>query len=333
MTTASPLSPDRHAALRQRILPYLLLSLASLFWAGNWIVGRGIRGSMLPAAFSFWRWSVAALLLAPIAIPRLRGQGRLLRRHWRILLLLGSSGVALFQMLIYLGLRHTTAVNGVLMNSASPLFIILVAWLMDRERVTARQLFGVAVSFCGILVIMNRGDVATLRHFSFNPGDLVILLGMPTWGVYSVLLRRRPPELDTLGLLFVIGVIGAALLLPIYLLESWLFQGPRLSAGNLAAVLYVACFASIGAYLCWNRGVEMVGPNKAGFTMHLLPAFGTVLAVIALGESVHVFHAVGIATILLGVWLATRARAALSAIPPRPAPHRPCRSRRRRAFR
>lgn len=308
MTTASPLSPDRRAVWRQRLLPYLLLSLASLFWAGNWIVGRGIRGSMLPAAFSFWRWGIAALLLAPIALPRLRGRARVLRRNWRILFLLGATGVALFQMLIYFGLRHTTAVNGVLMNSASPLFIILVAWLIDRDRVTARQLFGVAVSFCGILVIMNRGDIASLRHFSFNPGDLVILLGMPTWGVYSVLLRRRPAELDTLGLVFVLAVIGTGLLLPAFVVESWLFQAPRLTPGNIAAVLYVACFASIGAYLCWNHGVEMVGPNKAGFTMHLLPAFGTVLAVIALGESVHLFHAVGIATILLGVWLATSAR-------------------------
>lgn len=310
MSVAPPLPQDRRAIWRASVFPYLLLSLASLFWAGNWIVGRAIRDTMPPVALTFWRWSIAALLLAPIALPRLAGKGGVLRRHWLVLFLLGLTGVALFQALIYTGLRYTTSVNGVLMNSASPLFIVLVAWLADGETVTPRQLVGVALSFLGIVVIMNRGDLATLRHFSFNPGDLVVLLAMPVWGIYSVLVRRRPAGLDPLALLFVISLIGMAALAPAYAIESWLFATPKLTWNSIASVLYVACFASIGAYLCWNRGVELVGPNKAGFTIHLLPAFGTVLAVIALGEEVHLFHAIGIATILIGVWLATSARPA-----------------------
>jgi drug/metabolite transporter (DMT)-like permease len=286
----------------------LLLATASLLWAGNWIVGRAIRDSIPPVALTFWRWGIAALLLAPVALPRLRGKGALLQRHWRVLLLLGLTGVALFQGLIYTGLRFTTSVNGVLMNSASPLFILLVAWALDRERVTPRQMAGVALSFLGILVIMNRGDVATLANFRFNPGDLVILLAMPTWGLYSVLVRRRPADLDPPTLIFVISLIGVIVLAPAYAVESVFFAPPRLTGSAVAAVLYVACFASIGAYLCWNRGVELVGPNNAGFTIHLLPAFGTVLAVVALHEDVHPFHAIGIATILFGVWLATSAR-------------------------
>jgi drug/metabolite transporter (DMT)-like permease len=308
MGAAPPLPQDRRAVWRAALYPYLLLSLASLFWAGNWVVGRAVRDSMPPVALTFWRWAIAALLLAPIALPRMGGKAALLRRHWLLLFLLSFTGVALFQALIYTGLRYTTSVNGVMMNSASPLFIMLAAWLTDRETVTLRQLMGMVVSFAGILVIINRGDLATLSRFSFNPGDLVVLLAMPTWGVYSVLVRRRPPELDPLALVFVISLIGAALLAPIFGLEAWLFATPTFSWRSIASVLYVACFASIGAYLCWNRGVELVGPNKAGFTIHLLPAFGTMLAVAALGEDVHLFHAVGIATILLGVWLATSAR-------------------------
>jgi drug/metabolite transporter (DMT)-like permease len=308
MSAASPLSQSRRARWRQSAYPYFLLALASLFWAGNWVTGRAVRGDMPPVALTFWRWAVAALLLAPIALPRLRGQAALLLRHWRVLFLLAFTGVALFQALIYTGLRYTTSVNGVLMNSASPLFIMLVAWLSDRERVTARQLFGIVISFLGILIIMNRGDLASLRHFSFNPGDVVVLLGMPTWGLYSVLVRRRPVELDPLALVFVIAAIGIAVLAPFYALESAFFARPRLTWASIGTVAYIACFASIGAYLCWNRGVELVGPNKAGFTIHLLPAFGTVLAVLALGEEVHLFHAIGIATILFGVWRATSAR-------------------------
>lgn len=232
----------------------------------------------------------------------------MLRRHWRALFLLGLTGVALFQGLIYTGLRFTTSVNGVLMNSAAPLLILLVAWALDRERVTPRQMAGMGLSFLGILVILNRGDFATLAHFRFNPGDLIILFAMPTWGLYSVLVRRRPAELDPPTLIFVIALIGVIVLAPAYAAESAFFATPRFTGSAVAAVLYVACFASIGAYLCWNRGVELVGPNNAGFTIHLLPAFGTVLAVVALHEEVHVFHAVGIATILFGVWLATSAR-------------------------
>jgi drug/metabolite transporter (DMT)-like permease len=272
------------------------------------VVGRAVRDSMLPVALTFWRWTVAALLLAPLALPRLRGQAALLRRHWQVLFLLSLTGIALFQALVYTGLRYTPSVNGVMMNSASPPFMMLVAWLIDRETVTVRQLVGMAVSFAGILVIVNRGDLATLRQFNVDPGDLIVLAAMPVWGVYSVLLRRRPAELDPLALVFVISLIGAALLAPVYGVEAWLFVTPTLTWYAVASVLYIACFASIGAYLCWNRGVELVGPNKAGFTIHLLPAFGTLLAVATLGEQVHLFHAVGIATILAGVWLATSAR-------------------------
>jgi drug/metabolite transporter (DMT)-like permease len=306
--TAPPLPHDRHASKRPTVLPYLLLSLCSLIWAGNWVVGRAIRDTVPPAALAFWRWSLAALILAPIVLPRLKGQGRVLLRHWKVLMLLGGTGISLFQFLVYTGLRYTNAVNAMLMNSALPLFMVLVAWLIDRQKVTARQAAGMVVSFCGILVIMNRGDWSTLRDFDFNPGDLVILAGLPVWGVYSVMLRRRPRELDGLSFIFVMSVIGAAFLAPAYALESRLLAPARLSWSAVGAVLYVALFASIAAYLCWNRGVDMVGPNRAGFTQHLIPAFGTVLAVIFLGEEVHLFHAVAIATILFGVWLATSAR-------------------------
>jgi drug/metabolite transporter (DMT)-like permease len=304
----APSLPQARARWRQSLYPYLLLSLASFLWAGNWIVGRAVRDAMPPLALTFWRWAVAALLLAPVALPQLAGKGALLRRHWRLLFLLGLSGVALFQAFVYTGLRYTTSVNGVLMNSVAPLAIILVARLLDGTRVTPRQLLGIALSFLGILLIMNRGDLANLQRFSFNPGDVIILLGMPAWGVYSVLVRRRPAELDGLALIFVIAAIGAAILAPFYALESIVFAAPHLDWSSAGAVLYIACFASIGAYLCWNRGVELVGPNRAGFTIPLLPAFGTALAMITLGEAVHLYHLVGIATIFAGVWLATSAR-------------------------
>jgi drug/metabolite transporter (DMT)-like permease len=306
--TAEPLSERRRAGRLAALRPYLLLALANLFWSGNWVIGRAVREAMPPLSLNFWRWTIAALVLAPVALPRLRGKGALLLRHWGVLFLLGVIGAFVFQTLVYVGLRYTETVNAVLMNSAAPLFMMLVAWLMAGDKVTPRQIAGMLLSFFGIVVIILRGDLSQLLHLRLNPGDLVILAAMPTWGLYSVLLRRVPRGIDGIGLLFVIAAIGSLVLAPLYAVEWAIVAAPHPTGSVLAAVLYVGLFASVAAYICWNRAVAIVGPNRAGFTMHLLPAFGTMLAVLTLDEAVHLFHAVGIATILLGVWIATSDR-------------------------
>src|SRR5580765_922918 len=209
--------------------------------------------------------------------------------------------------MIYRGLKTTTAVNAVLINSSFPVFILLCSWAIERERGTRGQVVGMLISLAGILVIMARGDPANLVHLSFQTGDAVILLAGLVWGVYSVLLKRRPPELDGIAFLFVISLAGTALILPGFALEAW-HSPPRWPGpAGVAAVLYVGLGASVAAFICWNRGVAVVGANAAGFTLHLLPAFGTLLAIAFLGESFHLYHAAGIATILAGVVIATRA--------------------------
>jgi drug/metabolite transporter (DMT)-like permease len=185
--------------------------------------------------------------------------------------------------------------------------MLLCSWAIERERATRGQVVGMLISLAGILVIMARGDSASLVRLEFHSGDAMILLAMPVWGVYSVLLKRRPPELDGIAFLFVISLIGALLILPAFALEAW-HSPPRWPGpAGVAAALYVGLAASVAAFICWNRGVAIVGANAAGFTIHLLPAFGTLLAIVFLGESFHFFHAVGIATILAGVAVATRA--------------------------
>lgn len=292
---------------------FLLLALATLFWAGNWVLGRALREVFEPNALNFWRWLIAALALAPFALPRLRGRWGAIRRSAGLLLLLSFLGAALFQSLVYTGLKTTSAVNAVLLNSSLPAFILLCSWAIEGERATRRQVAGMLVSLAGILVILSRGDPASLARLEFHPGDAIILLAMPVWGVYSVLLKRRPPELDGVAFLFVISVAGVALLLPAFAVEA-LYAPPRWPGiEGIAAAFYVGLAASVGAFICWNRGVAVVGANAAGFTVHLLPAFGTLLAILFLGESFRPFHALGIATILAGVLVATRAAPARAA--------------------
>jgi drug/metabolite transporter (DMT)-like permease len=301
------------AAARSRGAAFLLLALATLFWAGNWVLGRALRDDFEPAALNLWRWLIAVIALAPFALPRLRGRWDVIRRDAGILFALSFLGVALFQWMVYQGLKSTTAVNAVLINSSFPAFMLLCSWAIERERGTPRQVAGMLISLAGILVIMARGDPASLVRLEFHAGDALILLAMPVWGVYSVLLKRRPPELDGVAFLFVISLMGAVLILPAFALEAW-HSPPRWpGAAGVAAALYVGLGASVAAFICWNRGVAIVGANAAGFTIHLLPAFGTLLAIVFLGESFQRFHAAGIATILVGVVVATRAAPARAA--------------------
>lgn len=300
-----------------RTTALLLLALAALMWASNWVTGRALRDAFQPVMLNFIRWLVASLVLAPFCWHRLRGKGAVLRRDAGILLLLSLLGVAIFQCFVYVGLRTTETVNAVLLNSSMPLFMMLCAWFIEGERASPRQVAGMLVSFLGIVVIVLRGEPARLAQFEFHAGDAWILVAMPVWGVYSVLLKRRPAELDGMGFLFVIALAGTAMLLPAMLLEA-LHKPSRLpTAGEAGAAIYLGIAASVVAFWAWNKGVALVGPNTAGFMLHLLPLFGTALAMVFLGERFHAFHAVGFATILAGVILATRAPAPASSPRPR----------------
>jgi drug/metabolite transporter (DMT)-like permease len=285
---------------------FALLALASLMWSGNWITGRALRDAYDPLTLNFCRWAIAVAVLAPFALPGLKGMGPLLRANLGFLALLAFTGVALFQCLVYLGLQTTTAINAVLLNSSAPLFMILCSWAIEGERTTPRQVAGMLISLAGILVILSRGELRNLLHLQLHAGDAWILIAMPIWGIYSVLLKRRPPGLGDVPLLFVISVLGVLILAPLFALQVLRAQMTLPTPPQAAGILYMGLAASVAAFICWNKGVAVVGANAAGFTLHLLPAFGTLLAIAYLGESFGAHHAAGIATILAGVVLATK---------------------------
>ncbi|MEA3192390.1 MAG: hypothetical protein QOD26_723 [Betaproteobacteria bacterium] len=287
-----------------RAAAFGLLALANLMWSGNWILGRALRETFDPIALNFWRWLVALLVLAPFAVREAVAKRAVIRRHGGLLAFLALAGVVAFQGLVYLGLESTTAINAVLINASAPVFIVICSWLVHREKAGPRQLGGMLISFLGVLVIVCQGEPARLLQLEIHRGDAWILLAMPIWGIYSVLVKRCPPELRGVALTFVLAAIGVAMLLPLYFASAP--RGPLRwpTQAEAGAVLYVAVAASVLAFLCWNRGVSVVGANAAGFTLPLLPAFGTVLAIAFLGESFRAFHAAGFATILVGVVLA-----------------------------
>ncbi|MEO8508037.1 MAG: DMT family transporter [Betaproteobacteria bacterium] len=290
----------------RRISPYLLLTLTPLFWACNWIIGRGLHSDIPPMAMTFFRWLFAILILAPFAWPHVRRDWPTLRANWKLMLLLGAVGVGTHNCLAYLGLNYTTATNGVILNSFIPVMIVTISWVFLRERLTPPQITGVAISLTGVLAILSEGSLQTLLNFRLNAGDLFIILSMAMWSVYTIMLRWKPAGLNVMSFLFVVAVIGNTCVLPLWLIEMALGYHLNWSWTNLAALLAVALFSSVLAYLFWNRGVEEVGANVAGLFVHLMPVFGIVLAWLFLGERLAPFHVAGIALILAGIWLTSR---------------------------
>lgn len=288
--------------------PYLLLTLTSLFWAGNMVIGRSIRADVPPIALAFWRWSLALLLILPFALPHLRSQWRILLAGWKPVVLLGALGVGGYNTFAYLALQYTTAINATMLNSLIPVATILLARVLIGRRLHRLEGIGVVVSLIGVSVIVTRGHLESLLGLELNLGDIWMLLAVLDWGIYTVGLHWRPKGLDPMLMLAAMTVVGILILGPLWMWE--MSEGKYIVPGvvSFTAMAYTAIFPGFLGYVFYNRGVSMVGPNRGSLFIHLMPAFGTVLSVIFLDELPHAFHGVGIGLILCGIWLTTRHR-------------------------
>lgn len=294
--------------LRDRLtLPAsLLLVIAALCWAGNFVVGRAMHADIPPVTLTFWRWSAAGCVLLPFAAPSVCRWRAELCRQRLLLLMLALTGVVLFHLFVYTGLHTTTATNAALMLATTPVLIPGFSLLLLKERITLRQGFGIMISLLGVAVIVLRGHLHLIASLTLNPGDLWILLAVPTWALYSVLLRRLPSSLPRLTVLVVIVAIGVVVLAPLYVLEVSRAGAIDVTVETILAIGYVALFASVIAYICWNRAVIEIGANKSGLYLHLMPVFATGLAIILLSETLRAYHLVGVGFIAMGIVLTTR---------------------------
>jgi len=282
----------------------MLLALAQLLWAGNFVLGRAVSAHVPPVALSFWRWAVALALLLPFTWHRVRDGWPVVRRSIPMLVALGILGVGNFNTLVYLGLGQTTATNAALLNSACPAFILAISPLLGGRRPRLRQALGILISLTGVLTIVARGDPRTIAGLAFNRGDAWVLAAVLSWACYTALLPRRPAGLDPLALLTVLVVVGLGWIAPWYAVE--LVGGARMQLDLVTAgtLVYVGLMASVVAYLCWNEGVAAYGPQRSGPFLHLLPVFAAILATLLLGEAFRPYHAAGFALVLLGLRVA-----------------------------
>jgi drug/metabolite transporter (DMT)-like permease len=285
--------------------PYLLLCITALCWAGNAIVGRLAAGHIPPVTLSFLRWSFAFLLILPFAWKHLLRDWGAMRGRLGIMIVLSITGIGAFTSLQYWALEHTQALNTLLLQSAGPLVVAVWSLLLLGVRLTLAQAFGVLLSLAGVLVILLHGDVTTLSNIAFNKGDLIFTVALVIFALYSVLSLKRP---DIHGLSFVAFTFGcgAACLIPLFIWELFTRPAMQIDANNLLTLFYVAVFPSTLAYLCFNRGVQLIGANRAAPFFHVVPVFGTVMSIAFLGEHPQAFHFIGFALVLTGVFVASR---------------------------
>ena len=285
--------------------PYVLLSIAALCWAGNAIVGRLAVGHIPPVTLAFLRWSLGFLIILPLAWKHLRHDWVAIRKSLGLLIFLSLTGIAGFNTLQYWALEHTQALNTLLLQSAAPLFVAGWSLILLGVRLTPAQALGILVSLTGVLVILLHGDLTAITAIDFNKGDLIFTVALLIFGLYSVMSLKRPAIHDLSFLAFTFAC-GCAVLVPPLILELLLRPVMQFNVPNLLSTLYVAIFASTIAYLCYNRSVSLIGANRAAPFFHVVPVFGSVMAIVFLGETPQAFHFIGFALVLTGVFVASR---------------------------
>jgi drug/metabolite transporter (DMT)-like permease len=285
--------------------PYLLLSLAALCWAGNAIVGRLAAGHVAPATLAMLRWGLAFLIVLPFAWKHLVHDWAAIRARLGIMILISVTGIGAFNFLQYWALEYTSALNTVLLQSAAPLMIAVWSLLLLGVRLRLVQAFGVVLSLIGVLMILLHGDLSALVSIQFNKGDLIFLAGLLVFSFYSVMMLKRPAIHPLSFAAFTFGC-GSVCLSPLVIWELLTRPWMELNTANLLTVFYVAVFPSTVAYLCWNRSVHLIGANRAAPFFHVVPLFGAVMAMVFLGEQPRIFHFIGFALVLTGVFFASR---------------------------
>jgi drug/metabolite transporter (DMT)-like permease len=285
--------------------PYLLLCITALCWAGNAIVGRLAAGHIPPVTLSFLRWTLAFLTILPFAWKHLRQDWSAIRSHLGIMILLTITGVSAFNTLQYWALEHTQALNTLLLQSAAPLFVAVWSLMLLGIRLTPTQAGGILVSLTGVLVILLHGDLTALTSIAFNKGDIIFTVAIAIFGLYSVLTLKRPQIHGLSFAGFTFGC-GALCLVPLLIWELYARPVMQLDTANLLTLFYVAVFPSTLAYLCFNRGVQLIGANRAAPIFHVVPLFGSIMALVFLGERPQLFHILGFALVLTGVYVASR---------------------------
>lgn len=284
---------------------YILLALCVLFWSGNFIVGRYVNESIEAIELSFFRWLFTLIFLLPslffINIQRIK---QAIKENFKILIVLSFLGITLFNTIVYLALNTTTATNALLINSITPILILILSYFILKAKITKLQTTGIILSTVGVIFLVLKGDFSNLLYIVLQEGDLLILISSLTWATYSVLLKFKPKGLTHLELFVTLVFMGFILILPFYFYQGYTIEREvTLLKEQWHIFLYVSIFPSILSFYFWHIGVDTISASKTGQFAHLMPIFGSILAFIFLEEKLATYHIAGAVMIALGIYL------------------------------
>lgn len=289
--------------------PHILLILATLLWGGNFVIGRAVTGEIPPFTLAFLRWCVAFVIFLPIVYKKLKIDWPKIKANRKIVVILSLTGVAAFNTLVYIGVYSTTSINASLMNSLTPIFIYILSFIVLKIRVTKHQMIGTIISIVGVLFILSGGKLSNIVSFTFNKGDLIILVAVLCWSIYSLLVKQYSNQLPGFSTFLVTIAVGAMILLPFTIYELLTLENPIIwSPKTIGAIFYVGIFASIIAFLSWNTGVVKIGANRASIFLNFIPVFATIFATIFLGEQLQIAQVIGGLAVISGVILTNRSK-------------------------
>ena len=286
---------------------YLFLILTTLFWAGNFIVGeQASRFDIPPFTLNFYRWTFAWLILAPFTIKEIIEKKDHIIENIKLIIVLGITSITIFNSIVYYSLNFTQVISGVLMISTIPVMIIVFCWILKIEKSNVYQILGVIFSLFGVIVIITKADLIILLNLNFNKGDLWMVVAMFSWAMYSALLRKKKLEISQLSLLQIIISAGLVFLFPAYLIELSLGHKTSIHLPFILILTYVVLFPGLASFIFWIKGISIIGSNRAGIFLHLIPIFSTIMAIIILKEKFMFYHLIGALLIITGIILSSK---------------------------
>ena len=290
-------------------IAYIFLIFATLFWSGNFIVGKAASLFEIPPfTLNFYRWLFAWLILAPFTFKEIFKKKNYILRNINLILILGITSITLFNSIVYYSLNFTQVISGVLMISTIPVMIIFFCWIFKIERTNFYQILGVIFSLLGVVVIVTKADLGKLLNLNFNKGDLWMVVAMFSWAMYSALLRKKKFELSQISFLQTIISAGLILLLPAYLIEMALGYRLNIHLPFILTLSYVVLFPGLASFFFWIKGISIIGSNRAGIFLHLIPIFSTVMAILIFKEKFMTFHFIGAVLMIIGVVLSSKGK-------------------------
>jgi len=290
-------------------LPYAMIIVAAMILASNHIIARYLNGVVPPIGLVFWRMAIGSVVLLPFAARGVLAHRILILTHWKLFVVMACLFVPLANGTIYVAYNFTTALNGGVVSTVQPALTVLLSWLLFRDLVNWKQGAGIIIAALGVLVIFSRGVPTNLLSFQPNIGDLLMLLATIFIALHNVLLRRVPKQVSTFSFMLVIQVIGVAITLPIYIAESVFFRSVPVNLVTIGTLLWVGIAITTVAVGLTNTAVRLIGANKASMGNYVRSLFTAFLAIVLLGEELHLFHAVALTLVIGGVFLMTRGRA------------------------